>query len=138
MAAETVELPGGDVGPLLPLLDSITYINLTPGVDAEPAPPSKPLGNLFGARGPQVPLATWTPGEIGLQHASGPRLVPRLAEAGVAVPDHWYVAQDHPKRGLVVRTYDSPPSEVLAWLVRATEVVCPLPIDRPWQATINR
>ena len=57
---------------------------------------------------------------------------------GLPYQSHWYVAQDHPNRGLVVRTYDAPPAEVLAWLVRATEAVCSLPIKRPWRATVNR
>lgn len=136
--AAIVELPDGDVTPLLGALEGAAFVNLHPGVEADPAPPSKPLGNLFGARGPEVPQATWTPGEIGLLHRSGPRVVRTLAEAGVPVPETWYVAQDHPKRGLVVRTYDAPVDEVLRWLVQATEALCPLPITRPWQATVSR
>lgn len=133
-----MELPDGDVEPLVALVEGASYVNLHPGVDAEPAPASKPLGNLFGARGPDIPLGTWTPGEIGLQHAAGQRVVRRLAEAGVEVPDSWYVVQDHPKRGLVVRTYGTPAADVLAWLVRAVAAVCPLPIDRPWRAVVSR
>jgi hypothetical protein len=60
-----------------------------------------------------------------------------LAERGVAVPDDWYVVSDHPKRGLVVRTYQSPPADVLGWLVRAATVTCPLPITGPWQAVLR-
>ena len=66
-----------------------------------------------GARGPTVPLATWTPGEIGIQHAAGQQVVRTLAERGVPVPEEWYVVSDHPKRGLVLRTYQTPPAEVL-------------------------
>ncbi|MGE3620289.1 MAG: hypothetical protein AB7L84_07495 [Acidimicrobiia bacterium] len=135
--ATVIELPEGDVSDLLPLLDGATYVNLHPGVAAEPAPTSSPLGAMFGARGPAVPLATWTPGEIGLLHGTGPRLVRRLAQLGHPVPDHWYVVQDHPKRGLVVRTYDTDPRVVLGWLVRAAELVCPLEVVRAWRAEVT-
>ncbi len=78
-----------------------------------------------------VPLATWTPGEIGIQHMAGARFARFLADKGVPVPEEWYVVADHPRRGLVVRTYDAPEAEVLRWLVRAATVACPIEIDRP-------
>jgi hypothetical protein len=132
-----IELPGGDVTPLLAHLEGAAYVNLHPGVDAEAVPPASPLGNLFGNRGPTVPLATWTPGEIGLQHMVGQRVTRFLAERGVAVPEEWYVVAEHPKRGLVVRTYQTPAAEVLAWLVRAATATCPLPITGPWHAVVH-
>lgn len=132
-----VELPDGDVSELLPHLAGARFVNLHPGVDAEEVPPTSPLGNLFGNRGPVVPLATWTPGEIGLQHMAGQRAVRFLAGKGVPVPEAWYVVSDHPKRGLVLRTYDTPVAEVLAWLIRAATVTCPLPITGPWHAVVH-
>lgn len=132
-----VELPGGDVTPLLEHLDGAVFANLSPGVDAREVPSRSPLAQLVGNRGPLVPLATWTPGEIGLQHAAGQRAVRFLAERGVAVPDEWYVVSDHPKRGLVLRTYDTPVEQVLRWLVRAATVTCPLDITGPWQAVVR-
>lgn len=135
-----VELPDGDVGPLLEHLAGATYVNLHPGVDPDEAPPP-PTGGVFGGilsnRGPVVPLATWTPGEIGIQHMAGSRFARFLADKGVPVPDEWYVAADHPRRGLVVRTYDAPDEEVLRWLVRAATAACPIEIDRPWQAVVH-
>jgi hypothetical protein len=131
------ELPDGDITPLLEHLDGARFANLAPGVDAEQVPPRSALGNLFGARGPTVPLATWTPGEIGLQHAAGQRVVRTLADRGVPVPEEWYVASDHPKRGLVVRTYQTPARDTLEWLVRAATVLCPLPIVGPWIAGVR-
>ena len=125
------------MGPLLPHLDGATYVNLHPGVDAEAVPPASPLGNLFGNRGPVVPLATWTPGEIGLQHMVGQRVTRFLDERGVAVPDDWYVVAEHPKRGLVLRTYQTPAREVLEWLVRAATATCPIDITGPWQAVVH-
>jgi hypothetical protein len=132
-----VELPGGDVAPLLEHIERAAFVNLHPGVDAERIPPRSSLGNLLGSRGPTVPLATWTPGEIGLQHAAGQKVVRFLAERGVEVPDEWYVVSDHPKRGLVLRTYQTPPEETLRWLVRAGIATCRLEITGPWHAEVH-
>ena len=132
-----VELPGGDVGPLLPHLDGAAFVNLHPGVDAAEVPPASSLAGLFGSRGPIVPLATWTPGEIGLQHGVGQRVTRFLAERGVPVPDDWYAVAEHPKRGLVLRTYQTPVRDVLEWLVRAATATCPLDITGPWHAVVH-
>jgi len=132
-----LELLDGDVTPLLEQVDGAVFVNLVPGVDADDVPPRTALGHLFGNRGPVVPLATWTPGEIGLQHAAGQRVVRTLAERGVDVPDTWYVVSDHPKRGLVIRVYQTPAEEALRWLVRASTAVCPLPIIGPWHARVR-
>lgn len=132
-----VELPDGDVTPLLEHLDGAVFINLHPGVDADEVPPRSGLGQLFGNRGPVVPLATWTPDEIGLQHMVGQRAAQWLAGQGMAVPDEWYIVSDHPKRGLVVRPYGAPPEEVLRWLVRAATIMCPLEITGPWHAVVR-
>ena len=134
---EVLELPDGDITPLLTHVDRAVYINIRPGVDEEAVPPRSALGNLFGNRGPTVPLATWTPGEIGLQHMAGQKVRDFLAERGVHVPDDWYVAAEHPKRGLVLRTYQTPVLEVLEWLVRAATVTCPLDITGPWHAVVH-
>ncbi|MET0727177.1 MAG: hypothetical protein ABWZ76_02635 [Acidimicrobiales bacterium] len=132
-----IELPDGDIAPLLEHLDSAVFVNLRPGVDAGQVPPSSPLANLLGNRGPTVPLATWTPGEIGLQHTAGQRVARFLAEHDLPVPDDWYLVTDHPKRGLVLRTYQTPPAETLRWLVRAATVTCPLDVVGPWHATVR-
>ncbi|MDP1819709.1 MAG: hypothetical protein Q8K58_07405 [Acidimicrobiales bacterium] len=132
-----VELPGGDVDELLPLLDGAVFANLSPGVDTDEVPSRSGLGELFGNRGPVVPLATWTPGEIGLQHAAGQRTAKLLGERGCAVPEGWYVVSDHPKRGLVLRTYQAPSTETVPWLVQAATVLCPLPIVGPWVALVR-
>ena len=82
-------------------------------------------------------LATWTPGELGLQHGLGARAAPWLADHGCPVPDEWYVAVDNPKRGLVVKTYQAPAKETLTWLVRASDLACPLDAVLPWQAVVR-
>lgn len=138
MADVLLELVDGDVTPLVEQLDdTAVFANFEPGVDRDAAPYRSPLAQLVGNSGPWIPLATWTPGEIGLHHAAGQRVVRTLADRGVPVPEDWYVVADHPKRGLVLRTYAAPPSETLPWLARAAAAVCPLPIDRPWPAVIR-
>ena len=84
-----------------------------------------------------MPLATWTPGEIGLQHGLGSRAAPWLADHGCPAPEEWYVAADNPKRGIVLKTYQAPPAVALGWLVRATEVLGPFDIVFPWQAIVR-
>ncbi len=137
MADLVVELPDGDITPLLQHLAGARFVNLHPGVDADEVPAQSPLGGLLGGRGPVVPLATWTPGEIGLQHMAGGRAVRYLAAKGVTVPEEWYVVADHPRRGLVLRTYDTPAEITLRWLVRAATATCPLEIVGPWQAVVR-
>ena len=132
-----IELPDGDIAPLLDKLDGAVFVNLHPGVDEHEVPPPNRLGHLIGNRGPVVPLATWTPGEIGLQHMAGQKVTRFLADKGVPVPEEWYVVTENPKRGLVLRTYAAPPSETLAWLVRAATVTCPLEIVGPWKAVVR-
>ncbi len=132
-----LELPDGDVSLLLDHLDGAVFANLSPGVDEGQVPSMSPLGQLFGNRGPTVPLATWTPGEIGIQHAAGQRVVRTLADRGCAVPEAWYVVSEHPKRGLVLRTYAAPPTETLPWLARAVLALCPLPVTGPWHAVVR-
>jgi hypothetical protein len=132
-----VELPDGDITPLLPFVDDALFINLSPGVEADEVPPRTALTHVLGNRGPTVPLATWTPGEIGIQHMAGPRVTRFLAERGCAVPESWYVVDEHPKRGLVVKTYDTPAADSLAWLVEACRRLCPLEIPYPWQAVVR-
>jgi hypothetical protein len=132
-----LELPDGDIEPLLPHVDGAVFINLAPGVDASDVPPRSALAHLVGNRGPTVPFATWTPGEIGIQHMAGQRVTEWLAERGLPVPDDWYVADQHPKRGLVIKTYATPPEVALRWLVEASRRLCPLEIVHPWQAVVH-
>jgi hypothetical protein len=132
-----LQLPDGDISPLLEHVDQAVFINFSPGVDEDHTPPRTALAHLIGNQGPYVPLATWTPGEIGLQHAAGQRVTRTLADKGCPVPDDWYKVSENPKRGLVLRTYATPPAEVLPWLARAAEALCRLPITLPWPAVVR-
>ena len=121
------------------------WINFSPGLNVEEPPaPSTTLGMLLASRGPTVPLATWVPAQgrepstAGIEHSQGPRVVRTLAERGVPVPEGWRVAQDHPRRGLVVvpapGVGDEALDTVLGWLLRAAAVLCPLPRSGRWRA----
>lgn len=132
-----VELPDGDITPLLEHVEGAVFINISPGVDADEVPSRSGLSHLLGNRGPTVPLATWTPGEIGIQHMAGQHVVKFLDERGVPTPEEWYVVAEHPKRGLVLRIYQTPPEEALRWLVEACRRLCPLEVHFPWQAVVR-
>jgi hypothetical protein len=137
MPDTVVELPDGDITPLLDHVPSAVFINISPGVDASEVPPRSGLAHLFGNRGPTVPLATWTPGEIGVQHMAGQRVTRFLEERGCPVPEEWYVKDESPKRGLVLMTYDAPAEVTLRWLVEACRRLCPMDVPLPWQAVVR-
>ena len=124
------------------------WINFEPAVLVDDVPPPKSgLAALVSGRGPDVPLATWTPGEarrgrtepptIGVQHGSGPGAQARLAEGGRAVPEGWVVLQDHSKKGLVVAV---PPTvahaDVVDWLLGATALLSRIPLTGRWRAAV--
>lgn len=122
------------------------WINFSPGLDVDVPPPPRPaLGSLFTGRGPDVPLATWSPGDgrkepstIGIEHAQGPRVLAQLAEDGIELPEAWRKLQDHPKRGLVcavpATTSAGSLDEVLRWLLMATGTLCSIPRTGEWRA----
>lgn len=128
------------------------WVNFTPGLDVDYPPPPRPaLTGLFTARGPDVPLATWSPptksserepATIGIQHPRGPRTVEWLANEGIPVPDGWRRLQDHPRRGLVLAVPPSiEPDELdvtLDWLLRATGKLCPIRRTGEWRALCYR
>lgn len=125
------------------------WINLSPGLDLDEPPPQRTaLAGLIGARGPDVPLGTWTaptnkarePSTVGIHHAHGPKVVARLDELRLPVRTGWRVLQDHPKRGLVCAvpaTTDATELDmVLEWLVKATGALCRFPRTGEWRAMV--
>lgn len=127
--------------------DGRGWLNLQPWVEDEDRPPTSPLGRMFSARGPSVPLATWVPqhrrgrsavqATVGISHPTGRFAVRRLADGGVVVPPEWVVRQDHTRRGLV---FALPPGagvgEVLTFLLAAMEVLTEVPTDGRWMADL--
>lgn len=105
-------------------------------------------GMWFSARGPAVPMATWTPpasgrkpgpAVVGIEHGAGPRALEQLGEAGVPLPRAWNSRQDHPKRGIVAEV----PAvvschETLVWLLSACRALCSIDLDSRWIAEVHR
>jgi hypothetical protein len=125
------------------------WVNFTPGLDVDEPPPARPLlSQIFGARGPDVTLATWNPQgrpdrdpfNLGIQHAHGPKVLQRLTDAGLGLPEGWRKLQDHAKRGLVVAVpATTDPAEIdasLDWLLRATGYLCRVPRTGEWRALV--
>lgn len=124
------------------------WINLSPEVepDAE-IPPRGALMSFFTARGPAVPLATWSAGapgkrgpgrhSIGVQHSSGPRALNQLRELGLGLGPSWIKVQDHPRRGLVITVpADDDHVGVLHWLLSATHALSIPPLTGDWLARV--
>jgi hypothetical protein len=122
------------------------WLNLTPGLDVDvPPTPRSPMAGLFSARGPDVPLGTWSappsdrePATVGIQHGRGPQALAQLAELGVTLPEGWRRLQDHSKRGIVLAvpptTAPAELDRILDWLLQATGALCPVPRTGEWRA----
>jgi hypothetical protein len=109
--------------------DGKGWANLGPALSDEEygsVPHRSGLGAWFSGRGPTVPMATWTPAQIGgnaqvgVAHGSGPNALPRLEDRGLVLPSSWTKKQDHAKHGIVAEV----PADVdyvtmIDWLIRA-------------------
>ena len=130
--------------------DGRGWINIGPALTEEQhqrIPVQSTVGSWFSARGPVVPMATWTPGAssarpgpvvVGVEHGVGPKALDQLRESGLPLPDGWRKVQDHAKRGIVLHV---PPETdhglVLGWLVDACWSLCGIEIDDHWSAVVN-
>lgn len=125
------------------------WVNFEPAVEAEDiAAAGSGTFALFSARGPVVPLATWTPATIsrrgrrepamiGLQHPAGSKAKPLLDEFGHPVPDGWTVVQDHVRKGLVVTVPDGvAAADALGWILRAARLLATVPLTGEWRAAV--
>jgi len=127
------------------------WANFLPGVDDDGSALEEPTGlfSVFsGSRQPPVTMCTWVPpggrkgpGEvvtIGVAHRQNRQVIPVLAELGVVVPTGWQVAQDHVRRGLVLRVpLIVPHRSVLSWLLDVGERLCLAPLTGSWQAEVH-
>lgn len=131
--------------------DGLGWVNIGPALTEaqhRQVPAQSTLGSWFSARGPLLPLATWTPPmsgvkprpvTIGIEHGAGPRAIEKLRGAGLPLPSGWRKLQDHPKRGIVVEVPASSDHRlVLKWLLNACWALCGIEIDDQWSAVVNR
>lgn len=124
------------------------WINFSPEVEEDAVvPPSGGFLSFLAARGPSIPLATWSTGaptrhgpgrqSLGLQHGGGPRALAALSELGLGLRPGWLKVQDHPRRGLVVTV---PPGadhgDLLHWLLSAAHALSTVPLTGDWLARI--
>lgn len=154
-APERIEFPADRAQPVVAALEGLTiegggWINLFPELeeaDVERVTPSA-VGLLFRAAGPPIPQATimapttgrrgGKPGQVGLTHGVGTKVVRRLASEGIALPDGWTVVQDHVRRGVVVRIDEAlDPAAVVDWALRAATALTPVPLTGGWLAEVH-
>lgn len=103
------------------------------GIDDDETPAESALFGFLAARGPANPLATVMarsagrrprPAQIGIQHRAGTKAAAQLSDESLVLPADARVAQDHPRRGLVVEWPESADVSVLtAWLFPAMRIL---------------
>ncbi|MBA2497544.1 MAG: hypothetical protein H0V33_10710 [Acidimicrobiia bacterium] len=156
---EVVECTADDLQAVAVVLEELStagtgWVNVDPEAALDPQdlpPPRGFLSYRLGARGPDIPRATWTapgartPANVGIHHAAGVRANDQLRDAGRPVPETWRLLQDHPKRGLVLALptptgSDALPTHegTLRWLLAATTILSRVPLTGWWAAEIHR
>ncbi|HEY4376077.1 MAG TPA: hypothetical protein VGM93_02920 [Acidimicrobiales bacterium] len=140
-----------DLTPLVAKMDGLAaagrgWINLLPEVeDDSMVPVSGGLFAIFTARGPAIPMATWTPAPadkpgrvtFGVEHGSGPQALARLTESQLGLRPGWFKVSDHPKRGLVVTAPATDANDdVLWWLLAAVHALSTTPLTGDWLGRI--
>lgn len=150
---EVIEFQPADPHVVIAAMDALNaaqhgWITLQPGIRPEDTPPERSiLGALFSGTGPPVPVCTWVApeasqkpphAEVGILHQAGPKVVRRLRDGGIDIPEGWVVLADHPRRGLVVAVHpDSAHGDVLDWLLRAGAALTRVPLTGTWQASVH-
>jgi hypothetical protein len=152
---EIIEFAFGNTAAVVRAMDDLAaahdgWINVQPAVRPEDEPPPRSgLSTLLLAGAVHdVPLATWVPGKrtskgdqpdsVGVQHAAGARVVPRLEAVHAGLPEGWQLAQDHPRRGLVVSpSVGADHDEVLAWILEAASVLSTVRLSGDWLAEVH-
>jgi hypothetical protein len=126
------------------------WINLMPLVREEDEPPPPVgLGALFSTAIHEVPICTWVAGtvgrkgverdSIGVQHATGTKVVARLAGLDLPVPAGWRWVQDHPRRGLALLVpLEVSRADQLTWMLRAGTVLSKIPLTGQWEARVRQ
>jgi hypothetical protein len=151
--SDVIEFRAEDAGIVVARMDRLGashrgWANFQPAIPEEDAPPPPTaLGLLFSASIHVVPVCTWVagragrhgiePDSLGVQHATGPKVVARLASMDLLLPQGWRPVQDNPRRGLVVLT---PPgtghAEQLKWILDAGTKLSPTALTGEWRAVV--
>lgn len=124
------------------------WINLLPKIaDDDDRPTALRFFTLFSGGGTGITMCSWIPGRdarggrsesrVGITHVTGRRVKAELVELATPVPKDWFIEQDHPRRGLVLRVPDRAPlEEVLEWALRATQALSAPPAIQGWRADV--
>ncbi|MGO9965410.1 MAG: hypothetical protein ACLPUG_18560 [Acidimicrobiales bacterium] len=150
---ERVEFTVDDLGQVVAHMARLAsaedgWINAIPKInDNDEKPTSLGFFTLFNGSGSGVTMCTWVPGShsrrglvrpnLGIAHGTGRRIFAELHSLAVPIPENWFVEQDHPRRGLVLRVpSDEAHAQVLMWALRAVIALkAPRPI-REWRADV--
>ena len=154
-SVERFEFRPHELGRVVRCLESMTverqgWVNLLPGIEEGPAQTDE-LPGIFGLLGggpPPVTMCTWVPPRsgrtgaeevtIGVLHPLRRKVLRELADASMGLPPDWRLTQDHPRRGLVVNVpLNTPAEDVVAWLLGAGTLLCPMPLTGSWQAEVH-
>jgi hypothetical protein len=145
-----------DVGNTAAVVETMTrlaaaedgWINMLPrGGDDDERSTSIGFLALLGGGSIGVTMITWVPGghnrrgatqpTLGISHLLRHRVFADLESRGLGVPKTWFVEQDHPRRGLVLRLpFDIAHEEVLEWALGALNALMAAPTIRRWRAEV--
>ena len=122
------------------------WVNVEPVVDDSQRIEVPGIFAWFSARGPQVPVGTFVysgpdvAASVGLDHGTGRGAGDRLTAGGVEAPAAWVLRQDHSKTGLVWELHPEgvDAEAVVRLLLEGTSLLCPIPVEGRWTATLNR
>lgn len=154
MADQVIELTPPDFAEVVAEMGAMQarhagWVNLQPSVPPQVLERPSTSTSLFRRRPRELTLATWTagplrrgvalPAAVGIQHGRPERVRALLGSTGLALPAGWRVVSDRPANGFVARLPEgSSHAAVLAWLIRAVEVVSPVPLEGTWRALVYR
>lgn len=123
------------------------WMNIEPFVEEEDLDELRsriphPLVRMFQKAGAPIPLGTLARTgavlSVGLEHSHAARAIPFLRENGIVTPREWKIKQDHPRRGIVLEVAaDTPPAELITWIVGAGRVLSSLRMGRSWTALVS-
>lgn len=131
-AADDLERAAGLIGDVLKAEGTWCNLAFEP-IEDDDVPQDSALFGFLAARGPSNPLATVMPAgvgkrpnppQVGIQHRAGTKAASQLRDESLVLPEGSRVAQDHPRRGLVVE-WPQPVdvSSLVAWLFPAMRVL---------------